>query len=109
VETTDVERGGYEHRFAVTARALVTESASEGRCWVNNYPTQILEDGRLTDSQGRVVNFKNTVIIITANLGTRDISKSFATGFQSGTATQTGYPDASRPLAKETLTCDHAA
>ncbi|MET3950875.1 ATP-dependent Clp protease ATP-binding subunit [Arthrobacter sp. UYEF36] len=52
---------------------------------------QILEDGRLTDSQGRVVDFKNTVIIMTTNLGTRDISKSVATGFQSGTDTQTGY------------------
>ena len=52
---------------------------------------QILEDGRLTDSQGRVVDFKNTVIIMTTNLGTRDISKSVATGFQSGTDTQTGH------------------
>ena len=52
---------------------------------------QILEDGRLTDSQGRVVDFKNTIIIMTTNLGTRDISKSVATGFQSGTDTQTGY------------------
>ncbi|MBT2553954.1 ATP-dependent Clp protease ATP-binding subunit [Arthrobacter sp. ISL-5] len=52
---------------------------------------QILEDGRLTDSHGRVVDFKNTVIIMTTNLGTRDISKSVATGFQSGTDTQTGY------------------
>ena len=38
---------------------------------------QILEDGRLTDAQGRVVDFKNTVIIMTTNLGTRDISKGF--------------------------------
>lgn len=52
---------------------------------------QIMEDGRLTDSHGRVVDFKNTVIIMTTNLGTRDISKSVATGFQSGTDTQTGY------------------
>ncbi|HPV91386.1 MAG TPA: ATP-dependent Clp protease ATP-binding subunit, partial [Ornithinibacter sp.] len=34
---------------------------------------QVLEDGRLTDSQGRMVDFKNTVIIMTTNLGTRDI------------------------------------
>jgi ATP-dependent Clp protease ATP-binding subunit ClpC len=52
---------------------------------------QILEDGRLTDSQGRVVDFKNTVIIMTTNLGTRDISKGVMTGFQSGTDTKTGY------------------
>jgi ATP-dependent Clp protease ATP-binding subunit ClpC len=52
---------------------------------------QILEDGRLTDSQGRVVDFKNTVIIMTTNLGTRDISKGVMTGFQSGTDTTTNY------------------
>ncbi len=43
---------------------------------------QILEEGRLTDSQGRVVDFKNTVIIMTTNLGSRDISKSQNLGFQ---------------------------
>ncbi|KNC19214.1 NDP-hexose 4-ketoreductase [Arthrobacter sp. RIT-PI-e] len=52
---------------------------------------QILEDGRLTDSQGRMVDFKNTVIIMTTNLGTRDISKGVMTGFQSGSDTQTSY------------------
>ena len=43
---------------------------------------QVLEDGRLTDSQGRMVDFKNTVIIMTTNLGTRDINKGVQTGFQ---------------------------
>ena len=42
---------------------------------------QVLEDGRLTDAQGRVVDFKNTVIIMTTNLGTRDISKGAGLGF----------------------------
>jgi ATP-dependent Clp protease ATP-binding subunit ClpC len=42
---------------------------------------QILEDGRLTDAQGRMVDFKNTVIIMTTNLGTRDISKGVTVGF----------------------------
>jgi ATP-dependent Clp protease ATP-binding subunit ClpC len=42
---------------------------------------QVLEDGRLTDAQGRTVDFKNTVIIMTTNLGTRDISKSLGLGF----------------------------
>jgi ATP-dependent Clp protease ATP-binding subunit ClpC len=44
---------------------------------------QVLEDGRLTDSQGRMVDFKNTVIIMTTNLGTRDISKG-SLGFSAG-------------------------
>src|SRR6266576_895845 len=42
---------------------------------------QILEDGRLTDAQGRMVDFKNTVIIMTTNLGTRDITKGVSVGF----------------------------
>ncbi|HEY1331891.1 MAG TPA: AAA family ATPase, partial [Actinomycetota bacterium] len=42
---------------------------------------QILEDGRLTDAQGHTVDFKNTVIIMTSNLGTRDIQKGPGIGF----------------------------
>ena len=42
---------------------------------------QILEDGRLTDAQGRMVDFKNTVIIMTTNLGTKDISRGVSVGF----------------------------
>jgi len=42
---------------------------------------QILDEGRLTDAQGRVVDFKNTVIVMTTNLGTRDISKAVGLGF----------------------------
>jgi ATP-dependent Clp protease ATP-binding subunit ClpC len=52
---------------------------------------QILEDGRLTDSQGRVVDFKNTVIIMTTNLGTRDASRPVQTGFQSAGDTTSNY------------------
>lgn len=42
---------------------------------------QILDDGRLTDSQGRTVSFKNTVIILTSNVGARDILGRTALGF----------------------------
>ncbi len=48
---------------------------------VFNALLQILEDGRLTDAQGRTVDFKNTVIIMTSNLGTADLRKA-AVGFQ---------------------------
>ncbi len=47
---------------------------------VFNSLLQILEDGRLTDSQGKTVDFKNTVLIMTSNLGTRELGKA-ATGF----------------------------
>ena len=52
---------------------------------------QILEDGRLTDSQGRVVDFKNTVIIMTTNLGTRDIARGVNLGFANEDDTKTSY------------------
>ena len=52
---------------------------------------QVLEDGRLTDAQGRVVDFKNTVIIMTTNLGTRDISKGAGLGFANSADSQTSY------------------
>ena len=51
---------------------------------VYNTLLQVLEDGRLTDGQGRTVDFKNTVIIFTSNLGTQDISKAVGLGFASG-------------------------
>ncbi len=42
---------------------------------------QILDDGRLTDGQGRVVDFRNTVLIMTSNLGTEFVNRSGALGF----------------------------
>ena len=48
---------------------------------VMNMLLQILEDGRLTDSQGRTVNFKNTVVIMTSNIGARLITDRKSLGF----------------------------
>src|SRR3712207_2648640 len=58
---------------------------------VFNTLLQVLEDGRLTDGQGRIVDFKNTILILTTNLGTRDISKAVGLGFQSGNDTTSNY------------------
>ncbi|WP_203905892.1 AAA family ATPase, partial [Virgisporangium aliadipatigenens] len=58
---------------------------------VFNTLLQILEDGRLTDGQGRIVDFKNTVIILTTNLGTRDVAKAVSLGFQSSEDTESNY------------------
>jgi ATP-dependent Clp protease ATP-binding subunit ClpC len=52
---------------------------------------QILDEGRLTDAQGRVVDFKNTVIVMTTNLGTRDIAKSVSLGFSQSNDTEGSY------------------
>ncbi len=53
---------------------------------VMNMLLQILEDGRLTDANGRTVNFKNAVIIMTSNVGARLITDTKTLGFTSGTA-----------------------
>ncbi|MDQ1687380.1 MAG: ATP-dependent Clp protease ATP-binding subunit ClpC, partial [Frankiaceae bacterium] len=58
---------------------------------VFNTLLQVLEDGRLTDAQGRTVDFKNTVLIMTTNLGTRDISKGLSLGFGGGGHSQVDY------------------
>ncbi|MDE6585792.1 MAG: ATP-dependent Clp protease ATP-binding subunit [Clostridia bacterium] len=58
---------------------------------VFNVLLQILDDGRLTDSKGRVVNFKNTIIIMTSNVGASQIKKMSTFGFGSGDEVDAGY------------------
>jgi ATP-dependent Clp protease ATP-binding subunit ClpC len=58
---------------------------------VFNTLLQILEDGRLTDGQGRIVDFKNTVIILTTNLGTRDVAKAVSLGFAASNDSESNY------------------
>jgi ATP-dependent Clp protease ATP-binding subunit ClpC len=58
---------------------------------VFNTLLQVLEDGRLTDGQGRIVDFKNTVLILTTNLGTRDIAKAVSLGFSAANDAQSDY------------------
>ena len=62
---------------------------------------QILEEGRLTDSQGRVVDFKNTIIIMTTNLGAKDIAKGVSTGFQFDADTGSSYERMKRRVHEE--------
>ena len=53
---------------------------------------QVLDEGRMTDGQGREVDFRNTVIIFTSNIGTQDISKPVGMGFQdSKNANESNY------------------
>jgi len=52
---------------------------------VFNVLLQVLDDGRLTDSKGRVVNFKNTIIVMTSNLGSEFIQKMESMGFHNNT------------------------
>ena len=62
---------------------------------------QVLDDGHLTDGQGRKVDFKNTIIILTTNLGTRDIAKAANTGFNLGTNTESSYQRMKEQVSSE--------
>jgi ATP-dependent Clp protease ATP-binding subunit ClpC len=82
---------GYEEGGQLTERVrrkpfsvVLFDEVEKAHPDVFNTLLQVLEDGRLTDSQGRTVDFKNTVIIMTTNLGTRDIAKGLNLGFAAG-------------------------
>ena len=89
---------GYEEGGQLTEKVrrkpfsvVLFDEIEKAHADIFNSLLQILEDGRLTDAQGRVVDFKNTVIIMTTNLGTRDISKSVSLGFSAGNDPATNY------------------
>jgi ATP-dependent Clp protease ATP-binding subunit ClpC len=60
---------------------------------VFNILLQILEDGKLTDSQGRKVDFRNTIVIMTSNIGSASISKNVALGFNLSDEQGLSYED----------------
>lgn len=63
---------------------------------------QVLDEGRLTDGQGRVVNFKNTIIIMTSNVGSRQL-KEFGTGVGFSMATESETKDMARGVITKAL------
>ena len=68
---------------------------------VMNLLLQILEDGHLTDSQGREVNFKNTVIIMTSNIGARHITEKNTLGFESNINVKKEYEESKKEVMKD--------
>jgi ATP-dependent Clp protease ATP-binding subunit ClpC len=66
-------------------RVVLFDEIEKAHPEVWNALLQILDDGRLTDGQGRVVDFRNTVLIMTSNLGTEYVTKSGTLGFLSST------------------------
>jgi len=62
-------------------RVILFDEIEKAHPEVWNSLLQILDDGRLTDGQGRTVNFRNTVLIMTSNLGTEYVTKSGSLGF----------------------------
>ncbi len=67
---------------------------------VFNILLQVLDEGHLTDNYGRVIDFKNTVLIMTSNLGARDISKGGGLGFHT-TDPQTSYDSMKSKVREE--------
>ena len=69
---------------------------------VMNILLQILEDGRLTDNQDRTVNFKNTVIIMTSNIGARLITDKKTIGFDNNNDAIENYENIRNDVLTET-------
>ncbi|WP_299038182.1 ATP-dependent Clp protease ATP-binding subunit [uncultured Pseudokineococcus sp.] len=99
---------GYEEGGQLTEKVrrrpfsvVLFDEVEKAHADIFNSLLQILEDGRLTDSQGRTVDFKNTVIIMTTNLGTRDIAKGLQMGFQAGGDLSTDYDRMKRKVGEE--------
>lgn len=66
-----------------------------------NILLQIMEDGRLTDGKGKVVNFKNTIIIMTSNVGAHEIKKQSSIGFTSEVNEESEYEKMKENVLKE--------
>ncbi|MEJ2541308.1 MAG: ATPase, T2SS/T4P/T4SS family, partial [Gemmatimonadota bacterium] len=84
---------GYEDSGALTKAVrrrpysvVLLDEVEKAHPDVFNILLQVLDEGHLTDNYGRVIDFKNTVLIMTSNLGARDISKGGGLGFQIGDA-----------------------
>jgi ATP-dependent Clp protease ATP-binding subunit ClpC len=98
---------GYEDSGALTKAVrrrpysvVLLDEIEKAHPDVFNILLQVLDEGHLTDNYGRVIDFKNTVIIMTSNLGARDISKGGGLGFQSGDK-QDSYAIMKDKVAKE--------
>jgi ATP-dependent Clp protease ATP-binding subunit ClpC len=68
---------------------------------VLNILLQILEDGQLTDSNGRTVDFKNTIIVMTSNVGAKFIQKTTSLGFQTVSEEDANYSHMKQKLQDE--------
>ncbi len=91
---------GYEEGGALTEMVrhrpysvILFDEVEKAHPEVFNILLQVLDNGRLTDTKGRVVNFKNTVIILTSNIGAQFIDKMEKIGFASDSSDKSKYND----------------
>jgi ATP-dependent Clp protease ATP-binding subunit ClpC len=99
---------GYEEGGQLTERVrrrpycvVLFDEIEKAHPDVFNILLQVLEDGQLTDSFGRAVNFKNTVIIMTSNVGGRDIAQGRGIGFQKQDAGEDVYSQMKGKVTEE--------
>ena len=96
---------GYEESGMITDKirkkpysVILFDEIEKAHPEVMNLLLQILDDGRLTDNQGRTVNFKNTVIIMTSNIGARRITERKKMGFS-----DSNYFDENSEIKKDVM------
>jgi ATP-dependent Clp protease ATP-binding subunit ClpC len=101
---------GYEEAGQLTEavrrrpyRIILFDEVEKAHPDVLNVLLQILEDGRLTDGHGRTVDFKNTVFIMTSNLGTQEFRRQGMGFFQPGTSDEEKLKTAIETALKETF------
>ena len=99
---------GYEDGGQLTERVrrkpfsvVLFDEIEKAHPEIFNSLLQVLEEGHLTDSQGRKVDFKNTVVIMTTNLGTRDIGKGVNLGFSKVGDAEGNYEKMKAKVAEE--------
>src|ERR1700710_560597 len=88
-EGGQLTEGGRRKPYCV----LLLDEIEKAHPDVFNILLQILEDGRLTDSQGRTVDFRNAIVIMTSNIGASEIAKNTGIGFTIGDETGLTYDD----------------
>ncbi|MCD4754114.1 MAG: AAA family ATPase [Anaerolineaceae bacterium] len=81
-------------------RVILFDEIEKAHPEVWNALLQILDDGRLTDGQGRVVDFRNTVLLMTSNLGTEYVGQSTSLGFLQSKDTEREAKDAQEKIEK---------
>ena len=71
----DINRNRFDHIITIEDPIEYIFEGKKAHPDVFNVLLQVLDDGRLTDSKGRTVNFKNTIIILTSNIGSKKMAQ----------------------------------
>src|SRR5512140_3958471 len=99
---------GYEDSGALTKAVrrkpysvVLLDEIEKAHPDVFNILLQVLDEGHLTDNYGRVIDFKNTVVIMTSNVGARDIMQGKTLGFHGGESTQASFDRMAEKVKEE--------